>query len=173
MPVAAAPVPSPIGVGPRFRPGPTSPQVARARPVGRFRCGASSAAIERMHVELFAHRQVVVVPAGIGVAPPLLRREAGVRGGRCSYAIRTVEPTGVVEFDSSRRPTLGELFEIWGQPLSRTRLAGFSGRIRVYVRGRLWRGPPDGVPLRRHGQVVLEVGGYVPPHRFFLFGPGR
>jgi hypothetical protein len=126
-----------------------------------------------MHIELFARRQVIVVPAGIGVAPPLVRRDAGVRGGRCSYSIRTLEPTGVVEFDPSRHARLRELFEIWGQPLSRTRLAGFSGRVRAYVRGRTWRGHPGAIPLRRHMQVVLEVGGYVPPHRFFLFGPGR
>jgi hypothetical protein len=25
------------------------------------------------------------------------------------------------------------------------------------------------IPLARHAEIVLEVGGYVPPHRAFLF----
>jgi hypothetical protein len=27
------------------------------------------------------------------------------------------------------------------------------------------------IPLRNRRQIVLELGGYVPPHRFFLFPP--
>jgi hypothetical protein len=29
------------------------------------------------------------------------------------------------------------------------------------------------IRLTRHAEIVLEVGGYVPPHTSFLFGPGR
>jgi hypothetical protein len=29
------------------------------------------------------------------------------------------------------------------------------------------------IRLRRHAQMVLEIGGYVPPHPFFLFGAGQ
>ena len=47
---------------------------------------------------------------------------------------------------------------------------GFSGRVRAYVGGEQWRGDVRAIPLRPHAQIVLEVGGYVPPHRFFLFG---
>jgi hypothetical protein len=35
------------------------------------------------------------------------------------------------------------------------------------------RGEPRAIPLARHAQIVLEVGGSIPPHRVFLFGPGR
>jgi len=171
--VQAAPVPSPIGVGPRFHPGAVSAAVARARPVGRFRCGTRPAAVQRMHVELFAHRQVVIVPAGIGVAPPVTYDGAVVRRGRCAYPIRTSEPTGVVEFDKSRRPTLGDLFAVWGRRLSASRLLSFPGHVRAYVGGRRRLGSPAQILLARHAEVVLEVGGYVPPHRLFLFGPGR
>jgi hypothetical protein len=29
------------------------------------------------------------------------------------------------------------------------------------------------IPLRRHAEIVVEVGGYIPPHTFFLFPPEK
>src|SRR5918912_1083097 len=126
-----------------------------------------------VHVELFARGQVVIVPAGIGVAAPRRRVGAFVRPRGCSYAVRTTGPTGVLEIRRGARLTLGRLFAVWSQPLSATRLAGFSTRpsapVRAYVAGRRWRGPLGAVPLRRHAQIVLELGRFVPPHRSFRF----
>jgi hypothetical protein len=127
----------------------------------------------RAHIEVFARRRVVIVPAGIGVVPPFLLRNGFVRRARCSYPLRTVEPTGVVELDALLRPTVGDLFSVWGRRLGPRRLLSFSGAERAYVAGRRWHGDPRRIPLRRHSQIVLEVGGYVPPHRSYLFGPGR
>jgi hypothetical protein len=170
---AEGPIPTPIGVGPRFHPTPTSAAVANGRRSGRLVCGAAVGSRVRAHIEVFANRRVVIVPAGIGVAPPLVREGAFVRRGRCSYPLRTVEPTGVIELDPSLRPTVGELFALWGRPLSARRMLTFSGRVHAYVAGKRWRGSPRDIPLRRHSQIVLEVGGYVPPHRTYLFGPSR
>lgn len=120
---------------------------------------------------MFARRRVVAIPAGIGVAPPISRDGAYVRGGRCVYAARTREPTGLVEVDAP--VTLGELFAIWGQPLSPTRAAGFRApdgqRVAAFVAGRRWHGDPRSVPLTRHAVVVLEVDGFVAPHRSYRF----
>jgi hypothetical protein len=165
-----APIPTPIGVGPQYRI-PAEPQrVLDAAPVGRFRCGASTGARVRAHVELFANRRVLLVPAGVGMAPPLRREGAYVVGSRCSYAVRTTAPTGVVEVARGTNATVGDLFRLWGQPLTESRLAGFRGRVRAYVSGIPWRDDVRSIPLERHAQIVLEVGGYVRPHRFFLFG---
>jgi hypothetical protein len=67
---------------------------------------------------------------------------------------------------------LGDLFAVWGQPLSRRRLAAFRGRVEAYLDGARWRRDPRRIPLRRHAQVVLEVGGQVPPHARYRFPPG-
>jgi len=103
-------------------------------------------------------------------------RGAYVRNGRCSYPVRTFEPTGVLQVDSRARLTLGDLFAVWGQPLSRNRLVGFrtcgGERVRAYVDGRPWRGDLRAIPLRRHAQIVLEIGDYVPPHRTYRFPRG-
>ncbi len=127
------------------------------------------------HVEVFAAGHVVVIPAGIGFAPPLARRGAYVRGGRCAYRMRTVEPTGLVLTEAGRPTTLGRLFDLWGQPLSRQRVAGFSAPKRsgvsVYINGRRWPRDPSAAPLAPGAQITIEVGPYVPPHRSYSFPP--
>jgi hypothetical protein len=169
---AERPIPISVGSGPRFRPPSLSRVVSLARPVGRFRCEPSRLPVRHgVHLELFAARHVVVVPAGIGIAPPRRADGAYIRGGRCSYAVSTREPTGVIEV-AGGRPTLGDLFAVWGQPLRRARFAGFSGTVRAYVDGRRWHGHPRAIPLTRHAQIVLAVGPPVPVHPSYRFPAG-
>lgn len=115
------------------------------------------------------------MPAGIGVAPPRRRSGAFVLSGRCQYPLRTHAPTGVIEVATRRPATLGDLFAIWGQPLSRRRLLSFGARgaagVRAFVDGR--RGhDPRAVRLRRHAQIVLVIGPSVPVHARYRFPPG-
>jgi hypothetical protein len=148
-------------------------RAARALPIRGLRCTTHRRPGYGVHLELFAARRVVLVPPGIGVAPPRTRDGAYVRGGRCSYPLRTREPTGVIEVHAARRPlTLDRLFAVWGQPLTSTRMAGFRGTVRAYVAGRRWHGSPRAIPLRRHVQIVLEVGAKVRPHSTYGFPPG-
>jgi hypothetical protein len=168
-------VPTPIGIGPGYRLTATSAAVRVARPIGSLTCAAASPMRFRAHLELFARRRVLIVPAGIGVAPPLRRDGALVLGGKCLYQLRTREPTGVVEVGATRGLTVGDLFRIWGQPLGAHRIAGFrsTAAVLVFVNGRRLRVDPRTVPLRRHDEIVLEIGGYIPPHRSYLFPKGR
>jgi hypothetical protein len=142
---ALALTPWPIGPGPAYRP-------AAGRPVGV----CPERRTFRVHLELFAHRRAIVLPAGIG---------------GCSAATRTRTPTGIVEVAEGARLDLGDFFRIWGQPLSAHRLASFRSRspVRAYVGGRPVRGPVTSIPLAPGAQIVLELGGYVPPHASFLF----
>jgi hypothetical protein len=151
--VIAAPPPVypwPIGVGPRYHPS------AAGRPTSSLRCATGGRTFE-IHVELFADRKVVVVPAGIG------------SGRRC---LSTTEPTGVVHVAAGGRYTLGDLFRVWGRRLTPTALLSFGGRVRVYLGGRRLRGEPGAVPLTKHAQIVVETGGYVAPHPSYLFPKG-
>jgi hypothetical protein len=142
-----APVPTPIGPGPAYRPAAGRP-VPVCRTDGRF----------SVHVELFANRRAIVVPAGIG---------------GCSDAARTQTPTGVVEV-SRAGLVLGDLFRIWGRTLSPHRLLSFrsTAPVRAYVGGRPAARPAAAIPLERGTEIVVEIGGYVPPHRSFLFPKG-
>jgi len=150
----AAPIPTPIGFGPRY-------QLASGPPDAGARLACSRAdttkQAEQAHVELFANKRVLLLPKGIG------------NGDGCTYAVLTREPTGVVDFVPAAKPTVGDLFDVWGQPLSTRGFAGFSGAVSAWIGGRRWRGDVRAIPLRRHAEIVLEVGGYIPPHTFFLF----
>jgi hypothetical protein len=166
-------VPTPIGAAPTYHPAALSRATAAARPIAGLRCESAPGERDGAHLELFAQGLVVIVPAGIGVAPPVRRNGAAIAGGRCSYPARTIQPTGVIELARGAKLTLGDFFAVWGQPLSTQRLAGFrGGAVKAFVGGVAWRGDPRSIPLRRHGQIVLELGPLVPPHAAYLFPPG-
>ncbi len=138
-----------------------------------MRCRGPVPVTAAAHVEVFAFGHVVVVPAGIGVAPPLRRRGAYVEGGRCLYPLWTVEPTGLLLMRSTRVLTLGQLFELWGQPLSHRKVAGFLAPARsdvaVFVDGVRWHASPSSAPIAPTAQITIEVGPYVPPHNRYIF----
>jgi hypothetical protein len=170
-----SPVPR-IGTGRDYRPPPAGRLAAKGKPIGELRCTRRVRMRFGVHLEIFASRLDLVVPAGIGVAPPRVRDGAYVKNGRCWYPVRTLEPTGLIERDEGTRVTLGEFFAVWGQPLSTSRVVGFPARIQesvsAFVDGRRWRGDPRAIPLTRHAAIVLEVGGYFPPTRRYVFPPG-
>ncbi len=124
-------------------------------------------------MEVYAAGHVVLVPAGIGVAPPFARRGAFVVAQRCVYALHTFEQTGRVLSEDNRVRTLGELFDLWGEPLGAQRLLGFRTpprrSVAAYVNGRRWRGPLRRVPVFSHAEITLEIGPYVPPHGGYSF----
>jgi hypothetical protein len=163
-----------VGVGPRYRLPALSPVVAARAPIDGLRCKRRHPAQYGVHIELFAHRLVIPVSAGIGVAPPVRRAGAYVLSGRCTYPLETLEPTGVIRIARGLRPTptLGTLFLIWGQPLSPRRMLSFSGRVSAFIGGRPWRGSPRAIPLRRHTEIVLEIDGALLPHAHYEFPPG-
>ena len=146
--------PWPIGVGPRYHP---SAPVRDGRPVGALRCG-NAPVRTAVHVELFAARRVIIVPAGIG------------RGPGCAYPLSTAAPTGVVRVRGAA--TLGDLFRIWGKPFGRERLLSFRGRVAAFVGARRVAGDPRAIRLAPHAQIVLEVGRHVAPHPSYLFPKG-
>lgn len=158
----------PIGTGPRFHP--PAPRRVRGR------CRARLGPRYPVHLELFAADRVVLLPAGIGARPPRRVVEGRIAGARCFGDLVTLDPTGLVLVRPTERATLGDLFGSWGQPLSARRLGPFrdaQGRVRVYVDGRrLAVSDPAAVRLRRHAEIVLEAGPYVPPYPAYYFPPG-
>ncbi len=98
----------PIGVGPGFRLPPRGAAAAAGVPIGAAPCrpGALAGPVVA-HLEIFARRDTLIIPAGIGV-----------RRGTLPLPAADATPTGVIV---AGRPglTLGDLFAIWGQPLAR------------------------------------------------------
>src|SRR5919206_959246 len=82
------PIPTPIGIGASYRLAATGSRVLRALPVGAARCSAAKRRWTSAHVELFANRRVLIIPAGVGMSPPLRRDGAFVTEAKCSYPVR-------------------------------------------------------------------------------------
>jgi hypothetical protein len=143
-----APVPVPIGLGPRYQPPPALHGPCHVAPLRTGR---------RVHIELFGNRRVVIAPARLGVR------------GRCRAHAWTTDPTGVVRFDAPE--TVAGLFAVWGRPFGPRRLLSFRGPVRAYRNGVRVRGDPRRLHFRDHDELVFEIGGYVPPHRSYLFPP--
>jgi hypothetical protein len=155
----------PIGLGARFHPPASGPVLG----VCRRGLGPRYAA----HIELFAANRVLLVASGIGTRPPRRLTEGRIAAAGCYGALVTLEPTGVVLIRRGSRVTVSDLFRSWGQPLGRERMASFSGHeVTAFVDGRRHDGPVGSIALRRHAEVVLEVGPHVPPHTRYLFPPG-
>jgi hypothetical protein len=154
----------PIGAAPRFHP-PVAPG-----PVAGCRAG-SLGARDGAHLELFAEDKVVLFAAGIGTQGPRETVAGRIVGARCFGPIVTIDPTGLVLLRPGARARVGDVFALWGQPLGPRRAAGFRGTVRAYVNGRRVRRAPGAIPLRRHDQIVLQIGPYVPPHASYRF-PG-
>lgn len=163
--------PWPIGTGPGFRLPAAPASVVAGAPAGRFQCTRGGRRFG-VHLELFVHRKVLIVPAGIGVARPWREHRARLTPRGCTYPARTLEPTGVVEVRAGARLALGDLFRLWGQRLGSARIAGFRGPVLAFVGGKPRRGNPASIPLTRHAQIVLELGGYVAPHPAYRFAGG-
>lgn len=164
-----------FGPDARYRPPPLSRAVARAAPVAALDCGRHPGPRLGVHLEVFVNGYDVVIPSGIGVAPPHRRDGAFVRGGRCSYALRTTDPTGMIEVRPGTRATLGQFFSVWGQRLGPRMLLSFnargSQRVIAYSAGRRWSGDPRDLPLSPHSAIVVELGRHVVPHPRYAFPP--
>jgi hypothetical protein len=170
-PAAAMPVMTPIGVGPRYRLPAASPAVRHRARVGGLSCSRLTPRVAAAHVELFADGRVLLLPPGIGVAPPVVRQGAHIASGGCAYPLRTLDPTGVVWLGPEHGLTLGSLFRVWGQQLGSHMLAGFRSRspVRVYVDGIRRKGAPGATPLVNGAEIVVEIGRYIRPHTMFGF----
>lgn len=169
---APPPKPQLFGPGPRFRPKPYGEAVKRARPIHGLRCERRTRKRHLAFVETIIDGRVVRMPAGIGIAPPQRHHGAYVESGRCDYPLRTREPTGKVEVERGRAVTVGDLFEVWGQPLSRRRVLSFHGPVRAYAGRQRAEGDPRRLRLREHAVITLETGRYVPPHASYAFPRG-
>jgi hypothetical protein len=127
------------------------------------------------HLALYADGQPRTVPAGIGIPDPQAEQTSQGRfvvGGSCFYWLHSHSEDGVVHIESpvQRTFTLGNYFDIWGQPLSATQVGADRGPVTAYLNGQRFTGDPRTIPLTAHAAVQLDVGTDVPPQPY-TFAP--
>jgi hypothetical protein len=162
------------------------PQARTLAPPRRLRDGQqidgiTCQASEQVLFHIHAHLAVLVdgvprrVPAGIGIAPPYevdqTASGAFIARAPCFMWLHTHSADGIIHTESpiQRTYTLGDFFDIWGQPLSRLRVGPARAPVIALFNGHVFTGNPRRIPLLAHAQIQLEVGAprVAPQHNTF------
>jgi hypothetical protein len=131
---------------------------ASGAPVDGIHCDRMESGLFHIHQHLaiYDHGKPVEIPSDVG------RPFAAA----CFYWIHTHTSDGLIHIESPvyRSFQLGQFFDVWGQPLSATRVGPAriaAGQLRAYVDGSLYKGNPRKIDLVAHSDIVLEAG---PPY---------
>ena len=133
--------------------------IPAGQPIDGIRCDQMEGAVLHIHQHLAIrdHGKPVTVPEDVG--RPIV--------AQCFYWLHTHTPDGIIHIESPnfRSFTLGNFFDVWGQPLSKTDVAGAKPKknehVAVWVDGNPYSGDPRKIPLTTHLDVTIEVG---PPY---------
>ncbi len=165
----------------------------QGQPVDGITCDTTMSGNYHVHVYLglYVNGQQVALPAGVGMENPGPPGSGGgppgfVNAATCFYHIHTHDQSGVVHIedpDPSNVPitgtlyTLKNLFDEWGITVSANQFGPFSGPVRVFTSGQVYRGNDTGtnftteasdltywgsdattVPIYSHEVIDVEVG---------------
>lgn len=160
------------GIGPEGVPEPAGPllaglgQAAAGRPVDGISCSRNEQLVFHVHTLLtvYVDGKPEAIPAGVGIAPPRSAQTspygAFVDGGSCLYWLHTHAKDGIIHIESptKRSYTLGQFFDLWGQPLGPGRVGPAKGAVTAYVDGKPYSGNPRDIQLGDKVQIQLDVG---------------
>jgi len=137
---------------------PAYADVPTGQTIDGIRCDRSEGAVFHIHQHLtiLDRGTATAVPSDVG--RPLL--------SQCLYWIHTHTPDGIIHVESPvmRTFTLGNFFDIWGQPLSSTAVGPLrlkKGALHAFLDGHPYSGDPRKIELTLHADFVLEAG---PPY---------
>lgn len=130
-----------------------------------------------VHVAVFVNGQQVRLPAGIGITKPVLVQhyssglfdDVGLYD--CMYWIHTHVADGIVHVEAPAKQsfTLGQFFDVWGQPLGPNQAGPAKGTVVVFENGKRLTGNPRSTPLLPHADIQIDVGGPVVSFQPFTF----
>jgi hypothetical protein len=164
----------PLTTGPKLA---TVINAATGQTVDGVQCQTNEKTVTHVHTHLtiFVNGQSRVIPYGVGI--PGFQAEqtnnpspAGpgpfVVTGNCYYWLHVHTTDGIVHIESpssTQTFTLGQIFDIWGVPLSSTQVGPANGKVTVFFTApgqspKLYTGNPRDLPLGDHYQIQLVVG---------------
>jgi hypothetical protein len=115
------------------------------------------------HLTMLRNGKRVTVPAFIGIDFK----------HQCLYWLHTHDATGIMHIESpdTRTYTLGQWFDVWGKPLSKTQANTLKGNLKFFIGDRQYTGDPRAIVLKPHELITIQQGKVVPPPPF-TFPPG-
>jgi hypothetical protein len=119
-----------------------------------------------VHVSIFVDGHQERLPAGAGIVPP--RTDEQLPGGLfvdngpagCLYWLHVHANDGIIHVESPTKQTftLGDFFDIWGQPLGADQVGPARGAVVAFQNGKRFAGNPRDIPLLPQSVVQLDVG---------------
>jgi hypothetical protein len=107
-----------------------TPTGGQGAPVGSLTCGPEDTTYHaHAHVSILLNNEPLAVPTRIGIVE-------NAPNPRCLYQIHTHDASGKIHVEAAAAGTftLGQLFQVWGQPLTTTDVAGLTGMpVEVFV----------------------------------------
>ncbi len=167
---APATSPGPEGVVVRNVPNLAAAGAAGGSKVDGIGCDTIGRAVVHYHVHvlvsIYVNGQRERLPAGIGITARAVTTGTGastfvdVGLHDCLYWLHTHAYDGIIHVEAPARAsfTLGQFFDVWGEPLSRVRVGPAIGPVVVFENGVRYRGDPRSVPLLAGGVIQIDVG---------------
>jgi hypothetical protein len=128
--------------------------------IGSFTCVVNPPQTYHVHAHLsiIQNNEALAVPQYVGAAPS--------GNTHCFYPIHTHDQSGKIHVESTAAGTftLGNLFEIWKQPLSNTNVAGITGLpIEIFVTEngtvtKVEEADWANIELKDHREVTIALG---------------
>jgi hypothetical protein len=163
--------------GPEGLPIPSGPKLATllnaatGQTVDGIQCQTNEQLVLHVHTHLtiFVNGQARVIPYGIGIPGFEAQNATGgpfVSTGSCFYWLHVHANDGIIHIESPSTTesfTLGQFFQEWGIPLSKTQVGPATGNVTVFFtapgkKAQLYTGDPNNIPLGNHYQIQLNVG---------------
>ena len=170
QPPNTTPGPEKVGVpnGPKLA---TLLNAATGQTVDGIQCQAGEQTKVHVHTHLtiFVNGQAQVIPYGIGIpGAGAVNTSSGpfVETGSCFYWLHVHANDGIVHIESpstTQTFTLGQFFDEWGIPLSKTQVGTAKGPVTVFLttpgtKTGIYTGNPRDLPLGDHYEIQLMVG---------------
>ena len=165
------PTPPPGPPGPEGVPVPAGAALAgtgtaaTGQPVDGISCSASEQTVFHIHAHLtlLVNGSARQIPAAIGIPGAQAQTTATgpfIASGTCFYWLHTHAADGIIHIESpvQRTFTLGNFFDVWGQPLGTGRVGPVTGHVVAIYNGQVYQGNPRDIPLTAHAQIQLQVG---------------
>ncbi|MHB8380341.1 MAG: hypothetical protein ACYDB2_10605 [Acidimicrobiales bacterium] len=119
-----------------------------------------------VHVAIYVNGHPERLPAGIGITKPFVIQHyasgpfVDVGLYDCLYWLHTHVADGIIHVEAPTKQsfTLGQFFDVWGQPLGRNQVGPAKGKVVVYENGKQLTGDPRLTPLTPHGDIQIDVG---------------
>ena len=164
------PAPSPGPLGSEGVPIPPAPVLAPPSSTGQTVDGIQCSTTEQTLFHIHTHLTIFVNGSARQIP-----QDVGFNDNTCLHWLHTHAPDGIIHIESPehRAFTLGNFFDIWGQPLGPDRAGPAKGTVTAFYNGAVYHGDPRNIPLGDRTEIQLDVGSpLIAPEKISWSGTG-